>query len=161
MKAQRSLVKAIEEIKVDFNILRLHCGNRIRDAVFRKFAEIRQDSNIEMFQKEVLLKLANGMHFLQRHLPTYYEEIAKKYCEIMRNVVFQIFSEYSAAFGSVEWFDPRLRTRLYEVAATEELIVVEISDALDCSPPSRSLLYSKKRPPRPLRLRLFSPIATK
>lgn len=98
VKKQRSLVKAIEEIKVDFNILRLHCGNRIRDAVFRKFAEIRQDSNIEMFQKEVLLKLSEGMHFVQRHLPAYYEEIAKKYCEIMRHIFYQIFAEYSAAF---------------------------------------------------------------
>ena len=98
MKLQRGAVKAIEEIKVDFNILRLHCGNRIRDAVFRKFNEIRQDSNIEMFQKEVLLKLADGIRFLQHHLPTYYEEISKRYCDIMRNVVYHIFADYSAAF---------------------------------------------------------------
>ena len=54
---KRSTVKAIEEVKMDLNILRLHCGNRIRDAVFRKFSEIKRDSNIEIFQKEVLLRV--------------------------------------------------------------------------------------------------------
>ena len=71
---KRSAVRAIEEVKMDLNILRLHCGNRIRDAVFRKFSEIKRDSNIEMFQKEVLLRLSEGIAFLQAHLPVYYEE---------------------------------------------------------------------------------------
>ena len=66
---RRSGIKAIESIRVDMNILKLHCGNRVRDAVFRKIAEISKDSNIEMFQKEVILKLKTGVRFLQRHLP--------------------------------------------------------------------------------------------
>ena len=153
-------MKAIEEIKVDFNILRLHCGNRIRDAVFRKFAEIRQDSNIEMFQKEVLLKLSEGTHFLQRHLPVYYEEIAKKYCEIMRHIFFQIFAEYSAAFLIGCLVDRRLKARLYEIAPSEEVIVVRKRGKLRRSPPNRKLLSSRKRPRFPRFLRLSSPIAT-
>ena len=64
---KRSAVKAIEEVRMDLNILRLHCGNRIRDAAFRKFAEIRRDGNIEMFQKEVLLRLSGGILFLKDH----------------------------------------------------------------------------------------------
>lgn len=94
---KRSTIKAIEEVKVDLNILRLHCGNRIRDAVFRKFSEIKKDSNIEMFQKEVLLRLSGGVAFLQRHLPLYYEEVCSRYTEIMRTIVFGIFNDYCKA----------------------------------------------------------------
>ena len=91
---RRSTIKAIEEIRLDMNILSLHCGNRIRDSVFTKFNEIRKDSNIEMFQKEVLLKLRDGVLFLQRHLKTYYEEVIQRYQDIMKSVIFQVFNEY-------------------------------------------------------------------
>ena len=96
---KRSAIKAIESLRIDLNILKLHCGNRVRDAVFRKIAEISKDGNIEMFQKEVLLKLRGGVHFLQRHLPVYYEEVLSKYTEVMKKVVFQIFSEYYTALA--------------------------------------------------------------
>lgn len=96
---KRSAVKAIEEVRMDLNILRLHCGNRIRNAAFRKFAEIRRDGNIEMFQKEVLLRLSGGILFLKDHLPAYYEEVCGRYTEIMRSIVFSIFSEYCKAYG--------------------------------------------------------------
>ena len=94
---KRSTIKAVEEVKVDLNILRLHCGNRVRDAVFRKFSEIKKDSNIEIFQKEVLLRLSPGIAFLQRHLPLYYEEVCTRYTEIMRSIVFGIFNDYCKA----------------------------------------------------------------
>lgn len=100
---KRSAVKAIEEVRMDLNILRLHCGNRIRDAAFRKFAEIRRDGNIEMFQKEVLLRLSGGILFLKDHLPAYYEEVCGRYTEIMRSIVYGIFSEYCKAYGQ-RWF---------------------------------------------------------
>ena len=96
---KRSGIKAIESIRVDMNILKLHCGNRVRDAVFRKIAEISKDSNIEMFQKEVILKLKTGVLFLQRHLPQYYQEVEAKYAAVMKKVVLDIFSEYYGARG--------------------------------------------------------------
>ena len=96
---RRSSVKAIEEIKMDMNILSLHCGNRIRESVFKKFSEIRKDSNIEIFQKEVLLKLKDGVAFLQRHLPSYYEEVLQRYSDIMKNIIFQIFNDYCSSFS--------------------------------------------------------------
>lgn len=81
------------------NILCLHCGNRIRDSIFNKFNEIRKDSNIEMFQKEVLLKLKDGIYFLQRHLKSYYEEVIQRYEDIMKSIIYQIFNEYCTKYS--------------------------------------------------------------
>ena len=58
-----------------------------------------KDSNIEIFQKEVLLKLKDGVAFLQRHLPSYYEEVLQRYSDIMKNIIFQIFNEYCSSFS--------------------------------------------------------------
>ena len=116
---KRSAIKAIESLRIDLNILKLHCGNRVRDAVFRKIAEISKDSNIEMFQKEVLLKLRGGVHFLQRHLPVYYEEVVSK-------VVFQIFSEYYTALVRGRGVMASLQKRVYEIGCADDLIVVGI-----------------------------------
>lgn len=121
---KRNGIKAIESIRVDMNILKLHCANRIRDAVFRKIAEINKDSNIEMFQKEVILKLKAGVHFLQRHMPQYYQEVVDKYAAVMKKVVFDIFSEYYGAWGLRARLTRRLSKRLFEVGSAEDLIVV-------------------------------------
>ena len=121
---RRSGIKAIESIRVDMNILKLHCGNRVRDAVFRKIAEISKDSNIEMFQKEVILKLKTGVLFLQRHLPQYYQEVAAKYAAVMKKVVLDIFSEYYGAWVRRGRLRRRLSKRLFEVGGAEDLIVV-------------------------------------
>lgn len=121
---RRSGIKAIEEIRMDMNILSLHCGNRIRDSMFRKLSEIRKDSNIEMFQKEVLLKMKDGMTFLQRHLKNYYDEVARRYSDVMKNVIFQIFSEYCTQYTLFDVFYHRMKKRWIELAPHEELIVV-------------------------------------
>lgn len=123
---KRSAIKAIESLRIDLNILKLHCGNRVRNAVFRKIAEISKDSNIEMFQKEVLLKLRGGVHFLQRHLPVYYEEVVSKYTEVMKKVVFQIFSEYYTALVRGRGVMASLQKRVYEIGCADDLIVVGI-----------------------------------
>ena len=79
------------------NILSLHCGNRLRESILIKFSEIRKDSNIEIFQKEVLLKFKDGVHFLHRHLKNYYVEILQRYEDIMKNILFQVFNQYTIA----------------------------------------------------------------
>ena len=122
---KRSTVKANEEVKMDLNILRLHCGNRIRDAVFRKFSEIKRDSNIEIFQKEVLLRLSGGIAFLQAHLPAYYDEICIRYTDIMKSVVYGIFHDYCKAYIRVGGFIHRLMNRTYEIGSADETIMVE------------------------------------
>lgn len=115
---------------MDLNILRLHCGNRIRDAVFRKFSEIKRDSNIEIFQKEVLLRLSGGIAFLQAHLPAYYDEICIRYTDIMKNVVYGIFHDYCKAYMRVRGFICRLMNRSYEIGSADETIMVEYASCL-------------------------------
>ncbi|KAK8816886.1 hypothetical protein WA577_002680 [Blastocystis sp. JDR] len=134
---KRSGIKAIESIRVDMNILKLHCGNRVRDAVFRKIAEISKDSNIEMFQKEVILKLKTGVLFLQRHLPQYYQEVEAKYAAVMKKVVLDIFSEYYGA----------LSKRLFEVGGAEDLIV---------TPKPKSLLKKRGKMVSPYQTAVFT-----
>lgn len=93
-------IPAIQESREDIDILKNQTGIRIKNYLFDLLKDIKKETNIQIYQKEVLLQYNILFSYLIKYVPKTAEDMKSKYISTMKEICTSTFKEYKEGLMS-------------------------------------------------------------